>query len=79
MDPVWAFMLWPDQQRACLREEIVRASIMLWDTLNDLIHDQVRSCGHVGLGNPYVGVNLGLGSVGPTGLTSMMQLGSVTM
>ena len=52
---------------------------MLWGILDDLIHDWVRSCGHVGPGDPDGGVDLGLGSVGPTGLTSMMQLGSVTM
>ena len=72
-------MLWHDRQRASLRGEIVSVSIMLWDTLDDLIHDQVRSCGHVGLGTPDVGVDLGLGLVGPTSQTSMMQLGSVAM
>ena len=47
---------------------------MLWGTLDDLIHDQLQFCGRVGLGDPDGGVDLGLGSVGPTGLTSMLQL-----
>ena len=50
------------------------ALIMLWDPLDDRIHDQVLSCGRVGRGDPDGEVDLGLGPVGPTALTSMMQL-----
>ena len=56
-----------------MRGKLVWASIKLWDPLDDLIHDQVRSCGHAGLGDPDGGVDLGLGSVGPTALTSVMH------
>ena len=42
------------------------ASIMLWDPLDDLIHDQARSCSRVDLGDPNDGVGLGLETVGST-------------